>query len=377
MAQPVFPQMANLLHEQDLLKRPEVKRMTQLDKAMADTLSRSDLTASQKIRQYDALIQPFRAVRENIEKNGTQITSSNKSEELIKQLMDFISSATQPGFTTPRFAKKRHSHLQAPSTVKTEGISDISSIAHDHKTQSSRDSTKEYKDDEEEDDDAYNAQFPALDGLETILTPASNKSTGKKSHSSAASFDTASETSIDSAHQPTEDNRFWNKVLKTAFKKTGNHPETLRKSDDKYIFNDSKNKSIDITNRIQELEQYMTATYNKKIPKRLNQSLYNIINTLEKKDPYVLAEMYRRFPSIKQFISNNANLVEKLNENEQFKTDFPAWENELKTRPEGRVLRPRTEVQQSTAKKAKTSKRIPTDTAATNDPIDMMELFDE
>ena len=51
MAQAVFPsQLQDILRSHELLQRPEVKRMTELDKEMADILSRGDLTPAAKIR---------------------------------------------------------------------------------------------------------------------------------------------------------------------------------------------------------------------------------------------------------------------------------------------------------------------------------------
>jgi len=97
MAQPIFPvEMQNLLREQELLKRPETKRMTQLDKDMADILSRTDLSPYEKITKWDALIRPFRIARENVIRNGIQLsTEAPTTNDVLHELISLMEKQTK------------------------------------------------------------------------------------------------------------------------------------------------------------------------------------------------------------------------------------------------------------------------------------------
>jgi hypothetical protein len=72
MAQAVFPPdpIECLIESQMLLQRPEVKKMAEMDKAMADLLSRTDLTADARLREYMNLFARFKNLREDVIING-------------------------------------------------------------------------------------------------------------------------------------------------------------------------------------------------------------------------------------------------------------------------------------------------------------------
>lgn len=75
MAQAVLPAafLQDLIQEHKLFQRPEWVRLTDLDRELINTLSRSDMTAGEKKRKYASLTYPYMAVRENVLLNGTKL----------------------------------------------------------------------------------------------------------------------------------------------------------------------------------------------------------------------------------------------------------------------------------------------------------------
>jgi hypothetical protein len=68
MAQAVFPPdpVNALMEEELLLQRPEVKKMMDMDRAMVDVLSRTDLQPGKCFREYIKLFMCFHMLREDI-----------------------------------------------------------------------------------------------------------------------------------------------------------------------------------------------------------------------------------------------------------------------------------------------------------------------
>jgi hypothetical protein len=76
MAQAMFPPAGKaveaLAQQQLLLQRPEMKKMLELDRAMSNILSRADLSADERAREYEKALMHFRSLREDVIVNGTQ-----------------------------------------------------------------------------------------------------------------------------------------------------------------------------------------------------------------------------------------------------------------------------------------------------------------
>jgi len=72
MAQAVFPPnpLNELAEQQLLLKRPEVFKMVELDRLMANILSRRDLSAEQRAKEYSKVLSQYQYTREKVLLNG-------------------------------------------------------------------------------------------------------------------------------------------------------------------------------------------------------------------------------------------------------------------------------------------------------------------
>jgi len=57
-------------HQQRLLTRPEVHRMSKLDELISETLSRTDITDNEKYELYNAALADFRKVQNIVLKHG-------------------------------------------------------------------------------------------------------------------------------------------------------------------------------------------------------------------------------------------------------------------------------------------------------------------
>lgn len=73
MAQAVFPPEAveAVARGEILLQRPEMKKMLDMDKAMADMLSRTDLQPAERFKEYMKIFQRFRTLRDDVLVNGS------------------------------------------------------------------------------------------------------------------------------------------------------------------------------------------------------------------------------------------------------------------------------------------------------------------
>lgn len=80
MSQAVLPAvLQDLIHEHKLFQRPEWLRLTELERELINTLSRTDMTAGEKKRKYASLTYPFRAIRENVLLNGTRLRTKKEN----------------------------------------------------------------------------------------------------------------------------------------------------------------------------------------------------------------------------------------------------------------------------------------------------------
>ena len=73
MAQAIFPPVSPLnalLRQQALLQRTEVRKMKEADRAIADILSRTDLSFQERADEYAKLINKFQMFRDDILTNG-------------------------------------------------------------------------------------------------------------------------------------------------------------------------------------------------------------------------------------------------------------------------------------------------------------------
>ena len=88
MAQAVMippPEIAEAYHQQALLTRPEVKRMTQLDQEIANILSRTDIMDHEKMELYGAALQKFRNVRNEVAAGGPFLQPQAPTSSIINQ----------------------------------------------------------------------------------------------------------------------------------------------------------------------------------------------------------------------------------------------------------------------------------------------------
>jgi len=78
----------NEMHkERDLLKRPEAKKLGVLDQKLLNVLVRRDMSSSEKVREYNNILVPFRAMLGDVINNGVFMhpTKQTKTEHFEKQ----------------------------------------------------------------------------------------------------------------------------------------------------------------------------------------------------------------------------------------------------------------------------------------------------
>lgn len=76
MAQPIVlapPEMTEAYRQQILLTRPEVRKMSKLDQAMADILAETNIDSFKKMEKYYAVLREFMNVRDDVARYGTAI----------------------------------------------------------------------------------------------------------------------------------------------------------------------------------------------------------------------------------------------------------------------------------------------------------------
>jgi hypothetical protein len=106
--------MLDTYHHTSLLTRPEAKRLTQLEREMANVLSRTDLTDKQKMDLFTVTLENFRRVRGEIVNNGLMMTSTNapqpplqesETDDLFTKIQELIQNLNNPQQPTPPNAK--------------------------------------------------------------------------------------------------------------------------------------------------------------------------------------------------------------------------------------------------------------------------------
>lgn len=83
MAQAIYPPntpMENLAKQQLILQRPEVTKMRELDRIMATILSKRNISPDERMREYEKALLQFRAARDDVLINGTQMHANTSSE---------------------------------------------------------------------------------------------------------------------------------------------------------------------------------------------------------------------------------------------------------------------------------------------------------
>ena len=92
MAQAIYPPrnaINDIAEQQLLLQRPEVSKMVDLDRSMANILSRRDLSAEQRAKEYHKALLQFDYTRNQVLLNGTQL-QPNISASIAPQLGDVL-----------------------------------------------------------------------------------------------------------------------------------------------------------------------------------------------------------------------------------------------------------------------------------------------
>ena len=114
MAQAIFPPSTPLeamAKQELLLQRPEMKKMLELDRKMANILSRTDISAEERAREYEKALLHFRTVREDVLINGTQLSILRRNEEKEAE--------------TPPIIKKKKGVTFATRDVQTDDRSEV------------------------------------------------------------------------------------------------------------------------------------------------------------------------------------------------------------------------------------------------------------
>ena len=84
MSQAVLPVvLQDLIREHKLFQRPEWQRLTELERGIINTLSRTDMSPDARNRKYASLTYPYRAVKENILINGTRLQPNVKNASTV------------------------------------------------------------------------------------------------------------------------------------------------------------------------------------------------------------------------------------------------------------------------------------------------------
>jgi hypothetical protein len=127
MAQAVMlsaPGFSEHYHQQKLLTRPEVYKMSRLDELISETLSRSDIGDSEKYDLYNAALADFRKVQHDVLEKGTLLTPSRNI------FPPQVSTSSQDPLITDDVLKAMAELLQKSTLnqgVKSESPSDTSS----------------------------------------------------------------------------------------------------------------------------------------------------------------------------------------------------------------------------------------------------------
>jgi hypothetical protein len=110
MAQAVFPPTPNLgsvIEGEILLQRPEMKKMLNMDKAMADILSRTDLQPSERLREYMNIFSRFRSLRDDILINGTTQEAQKNYDDTTSTALETETLNATEEFVTPNNTASR------------------------------------------------------------------------------------------------------------------------------------------------------------------------------------------------------------------------------------------------------------------------------
>jgi F0F1-type ATP synthase delta subunit len=128
MAQAIMLPPTDMLesyHQNALLTRPEGKRLTQLEREMANILARTDISERQKMELFSLALQNFRRVRGEIVNKGLMLTSTNapqpeitSTDEIFKEIQETIQKAIGSN-TAQSNIQSTPTSQQLPKVTKT------------------------------------------------------------------------------------------------------------------------------------------------------------------------------------------------------------------------------------------------------------------
>ena len=117
--------MLESYHQNALLTRPEGKRLTQLEREMANILARTDISERQKMELFSLALQNFRRVRGEIVNKGLMLTSTNapqpeitSTDEIFKEIQETIQKAIGSN-TAQSNIQSTPTSQQLPKVTKT------------------------------------------------------------------------------------------------------------------------------------------------------------------------------------------------------------------------------------------------------------------
>lgn len=130
MAQALMLPPADMLEsyrQNALLTRPEGKRLTQLEREMANILARTDISERQKMELFSLTLQNFRRVRGEIINKGLMLTSTNapqpeitSTEDIFKEIQETIQKAIGNNASQPNTSTQSNLAPQQPQkSIKT------------------------------------------------------------------------------------------------------------------------------------------------------------------------------------------------------------------------------------------------------------------
>jgi hypothetical protein len=126
MAQAIFPPdlISNVTEGEILLQRPEMKKMMNMDKAMADILSRRDLQPSERLREYIKIFARFRSLRDDVLINGTtQVADTDSRSATVERGLETETASSDAERQLPSTPLNNNEEFMYPNITAIKGAS--------------------------------------------------------------------------------------------------------------------------------------------------------------------------------------------------------------------------------------------------------------
>jgi len=306
MAQAIYPPnsaMEKIARQQLLLQRPEVTKLMDLDRAMANILSRTDITADERRREYEKALLQFQSVRDNIVINGTMLHApKDYTDEEQENIPVKVKNAGTNVDTfhsesikqSPSRKRMRADFLTPPPNFETSAISTIDSTPIQIK--------KSHSEESHSDDSPSEGSIEPYNPNVTALRSYTGKQLQRLFDSSQSTPD----------FNPSKSKDVQNEIIST-LQKNSNFKYDPRKKIWTHTLDPTGNsRRMDVTENINNILKHVTEKSSE---------------PLDPKSQDILEHMLPYF-------SNQPNLYDQLNQKqsvpEEYATDFQQWNTDIR-----------------------------------------------